>query len=285
MAKPTIQLFVKRKRERLTRRAKKRAKWGNKEEAIRKNPSQCDSRARSRRVVGDLSPWRKERREACNGSLTIGSLTISSLTIGSLTPKELHSTLFWPNPLSSKFLLKQVFSFSTSLGFSFPVFNPGWKVFSTIISILYSLLVFLPVPLIGWEVFHQLIPCLVFLLSLFIIGLGDFSLATWPVETHQLPYGARMFSMVFRFSSPVSLIGLEGFSLDFHSRFLFKIPIQDSYSRFLFKIPIQGFYLRFPFKIPIQGSHSKFLFQVLFKSSLSTDSTPSGARVWRGRQL
>ena len=30
---------------------------------------------RSRQVAGDLSPWRRERRGACIGSLTIGSLT------------------------------------------------------------------------------------------------------------------------------------------------------------------------------------------------------------------
>ena len=73
-----------------------------------------------------------------------------------------------------------------------------------------------PVSFIIWEVFHQLILCPVFLPSLFIIGLGDFSPATWPFETHQLPYGARMLSVVFRFSSLVSLIGLRGFLPDLH---------------------------------------------------------------------
>ena len=43
-----------------------------------------------------------------------------------------------------------------------------------------------------------------FLLQSPIIGLGGFSLATWSYETHQLFYGARMFSLVFQFSSPVS---------------------------------------------------------------------------------
>ena len=48
-------------------------------------------------------------------------------------------------------------------------------------------------------------------------GLGGFSPATWPFETHQLPYGARMFSVVSRFSSPVSFIRLGGFSPGSHS--------------------------------------------------------------------
>ena len=69
-----------------------------------------------------------------------------------------------------------------------------------------------PVFFIGWEVFYWLIPYPVFLPSLLIIILGGFSPETWLFETHQLPYGARMFLVVFRFSSPVSLIGLGGFS-------------------------------------------------------------------------
>ena len=73
-----------------------------------------------------------------------------------------------------------------------------------------------PVSFIGWEVFHWLIPCPVFLPSLSIIEFGGFSSATWPFETHRLPYRARIFSVVSRFSSPVSLIGLGGFSLGPH---------------------------------------------------------------------
>ena len=68
----------------------------------------------------------------------------------------------------------------------------------------------------GWEVFYWLIPCPVFLLSLPIIGLGGFLLVTWSFETHQLLYGARIFSMVPQFSSPVSLIGLRSFSPGSH---------------------------------------------------------------------
>ena len=39
---------------------------------------------------------------------------------------------------------------------------------------------------------------------------------TWLFETHQLPYWARMFSVVFWFSFPVSFIRLGGFSSGFH---------------------------------------------------------------------
>ena len=140
---------------------KRRQGRGDKEEATRRNPSQCGSRARSRRVAGDLSPWRRERRGACSGSLTIGSLTL----------KELYSTLFWPSLLFSKFLIIQVLHrlnhdplLSTILPFSFLVFSSGWKVFLLTISTPYDFLVLLLVPLIGWEVFHQLISCPVFLL-------------------------------------------------------------------------------------------------------------------------
>ena len=75
-----------------------------------------------------------------------------------------------------------------------------------------------------------MIPCPVFLLSLLIIRLESFSAATWPFETHQLPYGARMFSVILRFSFSVSLIGLGGFSPGFHSRFPFQVP---------FEVPLQ----------------------------------------------
>ena len=97
-AKPTEPL--KRKQRRLTGRVKKHAKWGDKKEAIKRNPSQCDSRAGNRRVAGDLSLWRRECWGACGGSLTISSST----------PKEIHSTLFWqvlhwPSPSLNKPLL------------------------------------------------------------------------------------------------------------------------------------------------------------------------------------
>ena len=75
--------------------------------------------------------------------------------------------------------------------------------------------------LMGGEVFYWLIPYSVFLFYS-LLGLRDFSQAIWLFETHQLPYGARMFSMVFRFSSLVSFIGMGGFLPDF--RFFSTIP-------------------------------------------------------------
>ena len=157
----------------------------------RRNLSQCGYRARSRRKAGDLSSWRGERREAC-----------MVVDHSSSTPKELHSTLFWPSPLSYKSFIIQVSP--SNLGFSFSALSPGWKIFLSTISTLYDLLVFLPVLLISWEVFHQLIPCPVFIFSLPIIGLEGFSLATSPSDNHQLPHGARLFSFITRFSSSVS---------------------------------------------------------------------------------
>ena len=73
-----------------------------------------------------------------------------------------------------------------------------------------------PVPLIDWEVFYWLIPCPVFFLSS-PPSLRGFSPATWLFETHQLSYRARIFLMVFRFSSSVSLIGLRDFLPGSHS--------------------------------------------------------------------
>ena len=78
-------------------------------------------------------------------------------------------------------------------------------------------------PSLGWEVFHRLIFCPVFLFSFPIIGLGGFLLATWPFETHQLPYKARIFLVVLRFSILISLIGLGGFLPGSHS-FLQQFP-------------------------------------------------------------
>ena len=71
-------------RTRYEARQRRRQGRGNKEEATRRSPSQCSSRVRSRRVAGDLSPW---RREYCQGACMI-------VDYGSLTPEELHSTLF-----------------------------------------------------------------------------------------------------------------------------------------------------------------------------------------------
>ena len=58
---------------------------------------------------------------------------------------------YHPSPLLFKSLIIQVLHrpnyvppLSTNLGFSFPVLNPGWKVFSSTMSILYDLSVFFP---------------------------------------------------------------------------------------------------------------------------------------------
>ena len=52
-----------------------------------------------------------------------------------------------------------------------------------------------------------------------------------------------MFSVVSRFSFPVSLIGLGGFSPGSHPRFPFKVPIQ---------VPILGFPFQVPSEVPLQ---------------------------------
>ena len=51
--------------------------------------------------------------------------------------KELHSIFFWPSSSSIKSLFDQIPSLSTNLGFSFSVFCPGWKVFSSIIFMIF----------------------------------------------------------------------------------------------------------------------------------------------------
>ena len=150
-------------------------------------------RARNRRVAGDLSPWREER---CRGACMVVAMAVRLLK-NCIAPYS-DQVPYHPSPLSSKSLiiqvppsnksfLEQTPPLSTNLGFSFSVLSPGWKVFSLTIFTIYDLAVFLPVPLISWEVFYRLILCPVFLLSLPISGLGGFSPATWPLETHQLP--------------------------------------------------------------------------------------------------
>ena len=147
------------------------------------------SKTRSRRIAGDLSPWRSVREP-----------TFGGLVICSSSPK-LNSTLFQPSP----------FSYHKSWFFLL------WRFFHRQYLHLWSF-DFLPQSLpyqvgrffIDWSLVRFSSP-------VFLIGLGGFSPATWPFETHQLFYGARMFSEVLRFSSSVSLIGLGGFSPSFHS--------------------------------------------------------------------
>ena len=111
MAMPIIQLPAKRKRGRSIGRAKKRVEWGDKEEATRKrrqrrgnkeeatkrNLSQCGSRARSRRVAGDLSPWHGER---CRGACMVVAMAVRLL--------KNYTAPYHPSPLSSKSLIIQV---------------------------------------------------------------------------------------------------------------------------------------------------------------------------------
>ena len=127
IARPTTRptKFLKQKRGQPTGRAKKRIKWIDKEEATKRNPSKYSSRARSRQVVGDLSPWRKERWGTYSDSLIIGNLTL----------KELHSTLFWPSPLLSKSFLKQTPFLSINLF----LFCPSSRLESFFIDDIYTL--------------------------------------------------------------------------------------------------------------------------------------------------
>ena len=56
----------------------------DKEEVTRRNLSQCGFRARSRWIVEDLSPW---RREHCRGACIVVDHSSSTL-------EELHNILF-----------------------------------------------------------------------------------------------------------------------------------------------------------------------------------------------
>ena len=86
---------------------KRQQKKGNKEEVTRRNSSQYGFRAKSWQETGDLSPWCKERWEACSGSLTISSST----------SEEPHNTLFWPSSSLSKSLIIQVSYYPNFLSF------------------------------------------------------------------------------------------------------------------------------------------------------------------------
>ena len=101
---------------------------------------------------------------------------------------ELNSTLF-PNK-----------SFLSSYHFRFFLLYPcpGWKVFSSTISMIFQF------PL---TCLHQVLR---FFINWFpypvsspisLIGLGGFSPVTWSFETHQLSYKARIFSLVSRYLS------------------------------------------------------------------------------------
>ena len=120
------------------------------------------------------------------------------------------------NLVLTKSFLEHISLLSTNHGFFFSVFNLGGKIFLSMIFIIFwfsshifssSFGGFLLIdPLSGFP-------------PQFPTGLGGFSSATWPFETYQLPYGTRIFSVVFRFSSPVFLIGLGSFASGSHSSF------------------------------------------------------------------
>ena len=122
------------------------------EETRKASESVWFSRARSRRVAGDLSPWR-----------SVGEPAFGGLVICSSTPN-------WTAPYSN-----QVSSLITNLCFSFLVFSSGWKVFSSTIPILMIFRFSSSVSSSsGWDVFYRLIPCPSFLPQSPITGLRGF---------------------------------------------------------------------------------------------------------------
>ena len=127
MAKPTIQLPTKHKKEPPIERAIKRIKWGDKEE--------------SESVWFSMEPEAGKRPEIClPGVRSIGKPEVTIWLLIVRPRWELNSTLFWPSPSLNKFFL-----LLHTFGFSFSVLSLGWKVFSSTISTqLYNLSVFLP---------------------------------------------------------------------------------------------------------------------------------------------
>ena len=86
IAKPTIQLPVKWKRGQLTRRAKKHAKWGDKEEAIKKRQQRRGNKEEATRkrwqggirVSGVLEPEAGRRPEIClPGARSVGEFAVA----------------------------------------------------------------------------------------------------------------------------------------------------------------------------------------------------------------
>ena len=92
--------------------ATKLIKWGDKE-SIR--VSLIFNGVRSRQVAKDLSPWRKERREAC---------------IWWIDHLQFDPTENWTAPYSNQVSPRPKSFFSShTFGFSFPVLSSSWKVF------------------------------------------------------------------------------------------------------------------------------------------------------------
>ena len=115
---------------------------------------------------------------------------------------------------------------------------------------------------------------MVFFSSLPIIRFGGFSLATWLFETHQLPYGARMFSVIFQFSSQVSLIELEGFFIKFS--FFLMIP-------YLAELPSEEWgncnNENFGVESSQSGSYMITIIQIVTLVSLTSTMTPQPVRL------
>ena len=147
----------------------------------------------------------------------------------------------------------------STFGFSFPVLSPDWKVFLLTIFIIFWFFSHISSSSSGG---FLLIDFLVrFSSPVSLIGLGDFLLATWSFETHQLPYGARMFSLVIRFSSLISHhLGWEVFHQQHDLLRLISFPAgrgcfhwSSGFSPQSLSLGLEVFHQVF-----LQGSHSRF---------------------------
>ena len=78
----------------------------------------------------------------------------------------------------------------------------GWKVFSSTIAMIFRFSSHISSS--SSRDFSSIDSFVRFPSPVFLIGLGGFSPVTWSFKTHQLFYGVKMFSLVSRFSSPVS---------------------------------------------------------------------------------
>ena len=157
-----------------------------------------------------------------------------------------------PNPLSSKSLIIQVPHWpnhvpplSTNLGFSSLVLSPGWKVFLSMISMIFRFSSHISSS--SSEIFHQLIPVSCFPPQSLSLGWKVFTndIILLRLISFPMGLGCSHLSPGFLLSS-TSLVGR------FFTRFPFKVPIQNSYSRFPFKVLIVGFPFQVPFKVPLQ---------------------------------
>ena len=192
-----------------------------------------------------LETWIRDWQRTAKPRDTTSAKDCQSSSLGSVFLLSSH----WVR----RFLINPpVSNLYTIFRFFLPCPSQGWKVL--FVDDIYTTLRSFGFPLIFpyrvLEVFHWLIPLSGFPPQSPITGLGGFLPATWSsFETYQLLYGARMFSLVTRFSSSVSHhLGWEVFH---------QVPIQGSHSRFPFKVPIQGSHSRFPSKFPFNRFHAQ----------------------------